>query len=68
LFYAPVVCYLGVVDSVVEGGDDDALCLGIMLPIVGFLVGVGIYRLEFLKGFGLHLVYSIGYPCIQKAR
>ena len=64
LFYVPVVCYLGVVNSVMEGGDDDALCLGITLPIVGFLVGVGMYRLEFLKGFGLHLVFSIGYAFI----
>ena len=64
LFYFPVVYYLIVVNSVMEGGDDDALFLGIMLPIVGFLVGIGLYRLEFLKGFALHLLYSIGYGFI----
>ena len=64
LFYVPVAWYLIVVNSVMEGGDDDALFLGITLPIVGFLVGVGMYRLEFLKGFGLHLVFSIGYAFI----
>ena len=47
-----------------EGGDDDALFLGIMLPIVGFLVGIGLYRLEFLKGFALHLLFSIAYGFI----
>ena len=45
----------------VDGANDDALFLGIVIPIVGLLVGIGVYRLEFLKGFGLHLVYSIGY-------
>lgn len=35
-----------------------------MLPIVGFLVGIGLYRLEFLKGFGLHLLFSIAYGFI----
>ena len=64
LFYFPVVYYLIVVNSVMEGGDDDALFLGIMLPIVGFLVGIGLYRLEFLKGFGLHLLFSIAYGFI----
>ena len=64
LFYFPVVYYLIVVNSVMEGGDDDALFFGIMLPIVGFLVGIGLYRLEFLKGFGLHLLFSIGYGFI----
>ena len=64
LFYFPVVYYLIVVNSVMEGGDDDALFLGIMLPIVGFLVGIGLYRLEFLKGFGLHLLCSIAYGFI----
>ena len=64
LFYFPVIYYLIVVNSVMEGGDDDALFLGIMLPIVGFLVGIVLYRLDFLKGFGLHLLFSIGYGFI----
>ena len=47
-----------------EGRHDDALMLGIMLPILGYLVGIGLYRLEFLKGFGLHLLLSIAYGFI----
>ena len=64
LFYVPVAWYLIVVSSVMEGGDDDALGLGILLPIVGFMVGVVMYNFEFLKGFGLHLIFSIGYAFI----
>ncbi|MAW22022.1 MAG: hypothetical protein CMA16_01075 [Euryarchaeota archaeon] len=64
LFYFPVVYYLVVLNSVMDGGDDDALFLGIMLPIVGFVVGIIRYGLEFLKGFGLHLLFSIGYGFI----
>jgi len=37
------------------------LFLGITLPLVGLLIGIRVYRLEFLKGFGMHLVYSTGY-------
>ncbi len=64
LFYFPVVYYLSVLNSVMDGGDDDALFLGIMLPIVGFVAGIILYGLEFLKGFGLHLLFSIGYGFI----
>ncbi len=64
LFYFPVVYYLSVLNSVMDGGDDDALFLGIMLPIVGFVAGIILYGLEFLKGFGLHLLISIGYGFI----
>ena len=64
LFYFPVVYYLFVLNSVMDGGDDDALFLGIMLPIVGFVAGIILYGLEFLKGFGLHLLFSIGYGFI----
>ena len=64
LFYFPVVYYLFVLNSVMDGGDDDALFLGIMLPIVGFVAGIILYGLEFLKGFGLHLLISIGYGLI----
>lgn len=59
--YFPLIYLLITVTAVMGGGDDDALFLGIVLPIVGLLVGIGVYRLEFLKGFGIHLGYSIGY-------
>ena len=61
MFYLPLLYHLITVIAVIDGGDDDALFLGIAIPIVGFLVGIGVYRVEFLKGFALHLVYSIGY-------
>ena len=51
--------------SVMDGGDDDALFLGITIPIVGLLVGIGMYRLEFLKGFGIHLACSVGYGLLS---
>ena len=48
-----------------DGGDDDALFLGITIPIVGLLVGIGMYRLQFLKGFGIHLACSVGYGLLS---
>ena len=35
-----------------------------VIAIVGFFAGVGVYKIEFLKGFGTHLAYSIGYAFI----
>lgn len=61
MLYLPLIYHLVTFIAVVDGANDDALFLGIVIPIVGLLVGIGVYRLEFLKGFGLHLVYSIGY-------
>ena len=61
MFYIPLLYHLITVIAVIDGANDDALFLGITLPIVGLLVGIGVYRLEFLKGFGLHLGYSIVY-------
>lgn len=65
LFYLPLLYHLMTVISVMDGGDDDALFLGITIPIVGLLVGIGMYRLEFLKGFGIHLAYSVGYGLLS---
>ena len=64
LFYLPLVFLLMTTLSVMNGGNDDAPCVGILLPIGGFFVGVGVYKIEFLKGFGAHLAYSIGYAFI----
>ena len=61
MLYLPLLYHLITVVAVIDGANDDALFLGIVIPIVGLLVGIGVYRLEFLKGFALHLVYSIGY-------
>ena len=41
LFYLPLLYHLMTVISVMGGGDDDALFLGITIPIVGLLVGNG---------------------------
>ena len=65
LFYLPLLYHLMTVISVMGGGDDDALFLGITIPIVGLLVGIGMYRLEFLKGFGIHLACSVGYGLLS---
>ena len=65
LFYLPLLYHLMTVISVMDGGDDDALFLGITIPIVGLLVGIGMYRLEFLKGFGIHLACSVGYGLLS---
>ena len=51
LYYLPFLYLLMVVISVSGGGDDDALFWGTMIPIIGFLVGLFNYRMEFLKGF-----------------
>jgi hypothetical protein len=64
LFYLPLVFLLITTLSVMDGGDDDAFCVGIGIPIVGFFAGIGVYKLEFLKGFGAHLAYSIGYAFV----
>tara|TARA_B100000212_G_scaffold290997_1_gene232592 strand:+ start:1825 stop:3027 length:1203 start_codon:yes stop_codon:yes gene_type:complete len=61
LFCLPLLYHFITVISVMNGGDDDALCLGFTIPIVGLLIGIGVYRLEFLKGFGIHIAYSVGY-------
>ena len=64
LFYLPLVFLLMTTLSVMNGGNDDALCVAILIPIGGFFVGVGVYKIEFLKGFGVHLAYSIGYAFV----
>ena len=64
LFYLPLAFLLITTLSVMDGGNDDALCVAILIPIVGFFAGVGVYKIEFLKGFGAHLAYSIGYAFI----
>ena len=64
LFYLPLVFLLTTTLSVMNGGNDDVLCVAISIPIGGFFVGVGVYKIEFLKGFGAHLAYSIGYAFI----
>ena len=63
--YFPLIYHLITVIGVMGGGDDDALFLGTVLPIVGLLVGIGVFRLEFLKGFGIHLGYSIVYGFVM---
>ena len=64
LFYLPLAFLLITTLSVMDGGNDDTMCVAILIPIVGFFGGVGVYKIEFLKGFGAHLAYSIGYAFI----
>ena len=48
LFYLPLVFLLMTTLSVMNGGNDDALCVGIGIPIVGFFAGVGVYKLSLI--------------------
>ena len=64
LFYLPLAFLFITTLSVMDGGNDDTMCVAIGIPIVGFFAGVGVYKIEFLKGFGAHLAYSIGYAFI----
>jgi len=64
LFYLPLFFLLITTLSAMNGGDDDAICVTMVIAIVGFFAGVGVYKIEFLKGFGTHLAYSIGYAFI----
>ena len=59
LYYLPLFYLLMVVISVNGGGDDDAFFLGIMMPIIGLLIGLFNYRMEFLKGFVTNLGFCI---------
>ena len=61
LFYLPLVFHALSIFISIDEGDDDILFLGITVPIIGLLIGTAVYRLEFLKGFGKHLAYSVGY-------
>ena len=55
LYHVPLVYLFMVILSVSDGGDDNALFMGITAPIVGFVVGLVQLRWEFLKGFLLQL-------------
>ena len=59
LYYLPPL-YLCMVALVVSnGGNDDAFFMGIMAPIIGFLIGLFMYRMEFFKGFLTNLGFCI---------
>jgi hypothetical protein len=64
LFYLPLFFLLITTLSAMDGGDDDAICATMGIAFVGFFAGVSVYKIEFLKGFGTHLVYSIGYAFV----
>ena len=59
LYYLPFLYLLMVVISVNGGGDDDALFWGTVIPIIGFLIGLFNYRMEFFKGFLTNLGFCI---------
>ena len=45
--------------SVSRGGDDDALFLGTVIPITGFLIGLFRYRMEFFEGFVINIGFCV---------
>ena len=59
VYYLPLLYLLMVVISVSGGGDDDALFWGTVIPIIGFLIGLLNYGMEFLKGFLTNLGFCI---------
>ena len=59
LYYLPPLYLCMVALDVSNGGNDDAFFMGIMAPIIGFLIGLFMYRTEFLKGFLTNLGFCI---------
>ena len=59
LYYLPFLYLYSVVISVNRGGDDDALFMGTVVPITGFLIGLYRYRMEFFEGFVVNLGFCI---------
>ena len=59
LYYLPLLYLLVVVDSVSNGGDDDALFMGTVLPILGFVIGLFQFRWNFFKAFGWQITVCI---------
>jgi hypothetical protein len=58
-FYLPLAFFwLMFITTLFEGGDDAISC-GLMVVLVGFIVSIGYHRLEFFKGFGLNIGYSM---------
>ena len=58
LYYLPPLYLCMVALDVSNGGNDDAFFMGIMAPIIGFLVGLFHMRWEFFNGFLLQLGFS----------
>ena len=59
LYYLPFLYLYSVVISVSRGGDDDALFLGTVIPITGFLIGLFRYRMEFFEGFVVNIGFCV---------
>ena len=59
VYYLPFLYLYSVVISVNRGGDDDALFLGTVLPLVGFFVGLFQFRLDFFKGLLRNLLFCV---------
>ena len=58
LYYLPPLYLCMVALDVSNGGNDDAFFMGIMAPIIGFLVGLFHMRWEFFNGFLWQLCFS----------
>ena len=59
LYYLPLLYLILVMDSVSRGGDDDALFMGTVLPILGFVIGLFQFRWAFFKAFAWQITVCI---------
>tara|TARA_B100000242_G_C43017886_1_gene473473 strand:- start:226 stop:1365 length:1140 start_codon:yes stop_codon:yes gene_type:complete len=59
LYYLPLFYLILVADSVASGGDDDALFMGTVFPILGFLIGLFQFRWAFFKAFAWQITVCI---------
>ena len=59
LYYLPNLAFWLSFLSLWNGGDDDIMCWGAVIPIAGFLVSIAVHRGEVVKGFGLNIGFSM---------
>ena len=64
LLYIPLAYFGLMFIGLINGGDDDAAGVGAVIAVIGFLIAIAIYRMEFFKGFGLSFLMSIIYAFI----
>ena len=59
LYYLPNGVFWLSLLSLWNGGDDDIMFWGVVIPIAGFLVSIAVHRWEVVKGFVLNIGFSM---------
>ena len=59
LYYLPNLAFWLSLLSLWNGGDDDIMFWGVVIPIAGFLVSIAVHRWEVVKGFVLNIGFSM---------